>query len=255
MKKITNIVQKSIDKFDVIINDKVYPIYADVLLEYKIFSPCEIEDITFSSMLKKNDLVNKYNKYFNFCKRKLSSVFDIKKKMISEGLSYDDISYILEKLQKCEALNDEKYALAFIHDKVAFTTDGPGKIKRDLLVKEIDSDLIDKLLNTYSEDVWFSKAEKIVSKKIKSNSKYSKDMLILNIKKYLSTRGYNINKYSSLFENISFEDTDMMKKEYLRIYNKKKNTLNEKELDVYIKHKLYQKGYNLANYDDIKKTI
>ena len=58
--------------------------------------------------------------------------------------------------------------------------------------------------------------------------------------------------FQDYLEKIKTNDDKYVKVEYQKIYNKYKNKYDQNKLNLYIKDKLYQKGYDL---DLINKTI
>ena len=92
--------------------------------------------------LIKNDFsfIQKYlNKLFKY-----SPLFKEYLKKYSE-MGYED--KILKKLKEINMINDENYAKAYISDRIFLSTDGPNKIKQELLNYGIDEKIIEENIN------------------------------------------------------------------------------------------------------------
>ena len=60
---------------------------------------------------------------------------------------------------------------------------------------------------------------------------------------FLYNKGYSKEIIIDVFESKNFDNSDNYEREYNKLYNKYKNKYNGKELDLFIKNKLYLKGF------------
>ena len=155
------------------------------------------------------------------------------------------IDYALEKLDKLNLLDDKRYTEAYINDKILLSSDGPFKIRKQLIDLEIDEDIVDEYLSHIDEEVWKSKLEKLINKKksiMKSKSYY---MFITKMKNDLYNIGYDKYMIDELLSNIEYS-SDALNKDFLKADRKFKGDKNK------IISSLLRKGYS---YDEINSNF
>jgi regulatory protein len=251
MKKISNIKQIDSNKFAVIIDNKKHIILGDVLLEYNILKPCEIDDSIYNKITASNDFYTIYSKIVKFILAKLRTEKEIINKLYKLNAPKSMHQKIISKLKEDGYLNDEKYITSYINDQVNLTLNGPKKIKYELLKLSLKEDLINKYLNTFDENIWEEKVDKIISKKIKSNHNLSKNKFLLKLKNDLNNLGYEEKYFIDKLNKIDFDDEEGLIKDYNKYYIKY-SKYDEAKRDYMIKQKLYSLGYDLNKIDKIK---
>ena len=92
------------------------------------------------------------------------------------------------------------------------------------------------------------KLDRLVNKKIKTTKGCSGNVLKQKLINYFINEGYYLKDIERILENKDF-NTGNVKKEYDKLYNRYFKKYSGYELDMIIKQKLYQKGYN---YDTMK---
>ena len=148
-------------------------------------------------------------------------------------------------------LNDDNFYISYISDRIRLSNDGPDKIKNDLLSHNIDINKIEEELDKYN-DLIYEKLEKLIIKKFKQSNKYSEYILKQKIREYFINLGYKKDMIEEILSNIKLDNSEALKKEYDKQYNKLSKKYNGEELKYKLKNNLYQKGYKL---DDINKII
>ena len=97
------------------------------------------------------------------------------------------------------------------------------------------------------------KIEKIINKKIKANKNLSRNNLILKLKSYLISLGYESSMVVEMLNLVDFEENNsILEKEYQKEYKKLNKKYNGKELENKIKYNLYKKGFSLNDIDKIQ---
>ena len=56
-------------------------------------------------------------------------------------------------MEKQGYINDERYASSFLNLRLLTTSKGPLKIKRELIDKQIDGNIIDKIMLSYTKEI------------------------------------------------------------------------------------------------------
>ncbi|HOK40791.1 MAG TPA: RecX family transcriptional regulator [bacterium] len=155
----------------------------------------EIDDFNLSENQEYNDNIynqlkirelNYLQKYAaNYFKKFSSSITKFKEKLLSKKFSPDNINIIINKLQNENLLNDNLYAKKIIIDLINKNKYSKLEIKKRLLNKKINYDLIDNYLNElYNKDIEEKIKENII-KKLKTKG-YDKN----SIYKYLKNKGF-----------------------------------------------------------------
>lgn len=232
-------------------NKEVITTYDEVILNENILFKKEIDNELLNKINNQNDYYKIYNKTLKYIMTKIRSEKEINIYLDNQNVEKIDKEKIIKKLKDNHMLNDKTYLKAFIADKVRLSSDGKEKIKKQLLEQNIDSKLIDEELEKYDEEIK-EKLEKLINKKIKTYYKYSEYITKQKIKEYFINLGYKIDEIDEILNKIKIENTDSIKKEYEKQYNKLSKKYKDKELEYKLKNTLYQKGYKI---DEINKIM
>ena len=130
---VSNIKLNKNGKYEVIIDNKKYILYQDVIIKYLLFSKKEIDEKLLNSIINDNNYYDAYYKMIKFINIKLRTKNEVRKKLIELNISKNDQEKIINTLVNQGYLNDEVYIKAFINDKINLSLDGPNKIKNELL--------------------------------------------------------------------------------------------------------------------------
>ena len=100
-------------------------------------------------------------------------------------------------------LDDERYARAFIHDKVRFARWGTRRIAMELHQKGIDSHIFEPLLHDINQEEYSDALQSLLRTKartIKASSPYELRMKLL---RFAASRGYNFDEASEAISLLS----------------------------------------------------
>ena len=115
-------------------------LYEDTILKYDLLLTKEIKDNELDRILKYNDKFDAYYlvlKYLNVRNRSKKEIKDyLKKKEYDEEIINETIS----KLESQGYLNDLGFAKSFLTNKLITTSNGPLKIRRELLQHELSNE-------------------------------------------------------------------------------------------------------------------
>ena len=123
-------------------------------------------------------------------------------------------------------------------------------INFSILEHNISLEIIEEELNKIDKEIINSKIEKLINKKIK-NTKYTGYILKQKVIQYLNDLGYDKNDVIEIYDNISIDNNNLLKKEYDKLYKKLSLKYADKELNNKIKTKLYQKGFSISEINEI----
>lgn len=225
--------------------------YDEVILKNNILYKKELSTNDLNEINKLNDYYNIYYSVIRYISKKMRSEKEIKEYINKYNLSKSECEKIVNSLKKNGLLNDDRYIKAYISDRFYLSNDGPYKIKRELLLHNMDENMVDDEIDKISHEDLHNKVKKIIQKKIK-NSKGSNYI----VKQKIYSDLYNIGYSKELIDECFVDDIDdsvSLEKDYNKIYS----DICKKEQDIEkvlykTKQKLYQKGYSI---DDVNKLI
>ena len=180
----------------------ILKINSDVIINNNLLYKKEIDNTLLNKILKENDNANIYNKCVKYISVRLRS----KKEIIDylKKLNIDNNADIIDKLTKNNLINDEVFTKAFIKDKINFTSYGPYRIRQELNKYNIDNEIIDKYIKDIDEEILIGKIDKQINKMIKSNRKYSSNILKSKIYNNLYNNGFDKDMIINILNNYNF---------------------------------------------------
>ena len=238
-------------KYKLKVNDEVLTTYDDVLIKNGLLYKKQIDYEVYEQMKKDHYYYDAYNKTIAYIMKHQRCTYEIEKYLEKFELNTEDKNKIINHLIDIGLLNDSTYVKSYINDAINLTKDGPYKIKKELLNNNIDESIIDIELSKIDEDIIIDKMLKIISKKFKSNHKYSKYQFKQKVSLDMVNLGYDRELADSLIENFDFEEDDLLKQEYDKLYNKLSRKYEGYELESKIKQKLYSKGFDINKINSL----
>ena len=247
--KVSKIIKDKSNKYKVIIDGNEYILYDDVLLKYSLGLKNEIDKSTLGELLSYNDFLTYYYMSLKYIQNRLRCEKEVRTYLSKKNVDKNIIDKVIEKLYKDSYLNDYVYIKSYINDCLNLSDKGPLKIKQELIKLDLDISLIEDTLDSIISKVDINKRiENIVSKKIKLNKDKGSNYLKRKILFSLVNLGYNKEVILSVLNSISFNDSELIKKEREKAYNKYSKKYSGYELDLKVKSYLYRKGFNLGEY-------
>lgn len=233
-------------------NGSLVKLYDDVIVKYSLLINKKIDSKLLDEITKYNTSLDAYYLSLKYISKKLRCEKEIEKYLTKLEFNKDVIDKTISKLNKDGYLKHDIYIKSYINDIYNFNNYGPDKIKFNL--RELGFNLNE--IEPYLEDKDFrSKAIKIIDKKVKANHKLSNYMLKQNISNYLINLGYSKDIFYDYLDNIKINNKDILVKEasnYIKKYSKK---YENKELLYFVKDKLYKKGYNSDEIDEVLNEL
>ncbi len=224
-------------------------IHEDLILKYNILISKNITDELKNKILEENKKYEIYEVALSYINKKLRSSKELKKYLIKKEYPAELIDQVIELLYNQGYLNDKVYSTSLVHDRIILSMDGPNKIKKELSDNGIDNNTIEEVIEEYTKDIELERIEKIVNKQIKLNKNKGSNLLKKKINMYLINLGYNYDSINTILNSVKISDNDLYKKEYDKLYNTLSKKYSGKELEYKLKQKLYQKGFNISDYE------
>lgn len=229
------------NKYKIYFDNTELVLYEDIILKYELLLKKDINVFLIDKIIDENRCYDAYELALSYIEIKLRNRKEIKDYLYKKGFDDNIISFVIEKLDKLDLLNDIKYIEAFINDKITLSMDGPYKIKRLLLEFDLSEINIDNYLNTIDKDIWEEKLDKIISKKKNIMKNKSYYVFITKIKNDLYNMGYDKEMIDNKLSNIKYE-SNAIDKDYEKAKKKYKDDKNK------LIQFLLRKGYS---YDEI----
>ena len=146
--------------------------YDEIILKYNLLFNSDVSNNILNDINIETSFYNLYNKVLKYISIKMRSKMEIERYLEMLKVDIIDKRKIIKKLNEMGLINDKKYAISYIADKMRLSNDGPNKIKNDLLRYNIDINIIEEELYNYDENFIYEKLNKIIIKKIRINNKY-----------------------------------------------------------------------------------
>ena len=233
-------------------NDIKIDLYDDIILKYNLLLKKEIDNKTFDQLVLDNNKEDIYEKAIKYISIKIRSREEIYNYLKKKEYEKEDIINTITRLENNNFINDDLYIKSYIHDKFYLSSDGPNKIRKNLINLKLEEPIIDKYISEIDREEVLDKLNKLIDKKIKSNKSYSGNILKIRLCNYFIEQGYNKSDIEEILNNKNLSNIEQGIKEYNKLYNKYSKKLEGYELENIIRNKLYQKGYDL---NEIKKNI
>jgi len=234
------------NKYKVILDNITLTTYPEVIINNKLLYKKEIDGHLLKKIQEQTEYYNIYYKLVSSINKRLKCENEIKEYLNKTTLNQNDKDKMINKLKETNYINDKRYIQAYISDKIHLTNEGPHKIMKDLINKNISTKLIEEEITKLDNSFTIDKLKNLINKKIKQNKKYSNKLLKQKLLIYFINLGYDQVDIKNILMNTNINDHEQLKKEYTKLDKK----YNDKNI---IKTKLYQKGYSLENIDKIMK--
>ena len=228
-------------------DDTIINTYDEVIIKYNLLFQKELDINLISKIHIDTVYYDAYYKVLRLIEKRYRSQFEIEKYLIKNDVL--DYHKIIAELKNKGLINDERFAKAFIADKIHLSNEGKGKIKKELLNHHIDESIIDKELANIKDENIEAKVDKIISKKINFNKKDSPYMIKQKIINYLINLGYERSFAEERLSNFKIENPNL-EKEMDKIYNKLSLKYQDKELNDKLRQKLYSRGFKTEEINE-----
>ncbi len=231
------------NKYKVLIDDINYTLYDDVIVKYSLLLKDEISEKELNAIVEENDKLSSYYDSIKYITKKMRSKLEIKeflrKKMVNEKV----IAETIKKLEENHFLNEELFIKAYVNDQINLTNNGKNKILKGLVKLGIDNDQASTYLDNIDNEVFMSKIDKYVDKKISTNKNSSIYMLKNKIMTDLINLGYEKSDIVEVLNSKEINDDEAKKREYEKIKRSLEKKYSGDVLEYKIREKLYRKGF------------
>lgn len=146
-----------------------------------------------------------YQKLTDLCARSEHCQQEMLEKMRQWGVSEEEQAQVMERLVQERYVDDERFARAFIYDKIRYNKWGRRKVEQALWLKHIDDRIGKPLLDEVDDEEYLKNLRPMLKQKrkgIKANSEYEATMKLI---RYALSRGFTMDIIKQCIE---VEDED-----------------------------------------------
>ena len=208
--KIERIVKK--DRRNVIIDfddDSNLIINYEVLLKNGLRKGMEVSSDRFSFLIEENEKYKIKTSAINYLAKRIHSERELKTKLQQKKYDREIINQVVDELKERELVDDYKFSLIFIEEKIRTKLWGEKKIKSELLKKGINNEILSRVMSEkFPGDNSLENAVELASKKIKSLSykNLEKRKLAEKVYAFLASRGYDYQVSKEAVEKVLNEN-------------------------------------------------
>ena len=124
------------------------------------------------------------------CSKQEKCTNDIRKKLAEFKLTAEETDSILNTLVRDNFVNDERYSLSFVHDKLRFNKWGRIKLRYELRSKGISSENISKALESIDNSDYRSILKSELMKKLKKSRSSGRTELKRKLVRFAQSKGF-----------------------------------------------------------------
>lgn len=133
-----------------------------------------------------------YQKLTDLCARSEHCQQEMLEKMRQWGVSEEEQAEVMQRLVEERYVDDERFARAFIYDKIRYSKWGRRKVEQALWMKRIDEHISKPLLDEVDDEEYLKILRPMLKQKrkgIRAKSEYEATMKLI---KYALSRGFTM---------------------------------------------------------------
>ena len=146
-----------------------------------------------------------YQKLTDLCARSEHCQQEMLEKMRQWGVSEEEQAQVMERLIKERYVDDERFARAFIYDKIRYSKWGRRKVEQALWLKHIDDSISKPLLDKVDDEEYLNILRPMLKQKRKSTKANSEYELTMKLIRFAMGRGFTMDIIKQCIE---VEDED-----------------------------------------------
>ena len=154
----------------------------------------ELNEEKLEGLIRQSSLIKIKEKALDLLSRRPHSSRELKTKLIKKGFDPVQIDSVIRELKEKRYLNDFEFAKLLAEEKIGKKKKGLNLVKKALIEKGIDRNIIDEILSSYAnneilyENALISAGKKIASLDYKN---LTENELKNKVRRFLNSRGYD----------------------------------------------------------------
>lgn len=146
-----------------------------------------------------------YQKLSELCARSEHCQQEMLEKMRQWGVSEEEQTQVMKRLIKERYVDDDRFARAFIYDKIRYNKWGRRKVEQALWMKRIDEQISKSILDDIDDEEYLSILRPLLKQRRKSTKANSEYELTMKLIKFALSRGFTMDIIKQCIE---VEDED-----------------------------------------------
>jgi len=175
-----------------------------VITENELLLKKEMNKELYDKVINENKVYEMMDIAIKYIGVRLRSIKEIKDYLNKKYEEIELIEFAVSKLIKLGYLDDNKFAKAFIKDKFQFTSMGDYKIKLELEHLGVSYDIIENNISIIDDKSLEDKMKKQIEKMLRTNKKYTGQMLKNKIYTHLVSAGFSKDKVLTILNTYDF---------------------------------------------------
>ena len=131
-----------------------------------------------------------YLQLAQLCARSEHCQHDMLEKMRKWGMTDEAQARVMQRLVSERYVDDERFARAFVRDKIQYNKWGRRKVEQALWMKHIDEDIREQVLGEVGDDEYISILRPLLKQKRRSTKAQSDYELNQKLMKFALSRGF-----------------------------------------------------------------
>lgn len=131
-----------------------------------------------------------YLQLAQLCARSEHCQHDMLEKMQRWGMTEEAQARVMQRLVSERYVDDERYARAFVHDKIRYNKWGQRKVEQALWQKRIDDDIRQQVLSEVDDEEYLSVLRPLLKQKRRSTKADSDYELNQKLMRFALSRGF-----------------------------------------------------------------
>lgn len=137
-------------------------------------------------------------RYASFCSSSEHCINDIKNRLNRTSLNEKEKEYILDYLVHEDFINEKRFCLAFVTDKLRFNKWGKKRIAFELMKRKIDRQLIEESLSSVDETFYKNILSDLLKKRIDKIVAKNEQELLYKLTAFASGKGFESDLVSKI---------------------------------------------------------
>ena len=185
-------------------NGEVLTLDERVITSNELLLKKELNNELYQKISNENKVYEMLDISIKYISIRLRSIKEIKDYLNKKYKEQDLIDETTSKLISLGYLDDNKFAKAFIKDKLKFTSMGDYKIKLELEHLGVSYDIIEENISMIDEQELEDKMKKQIDKMIRTNKKYEGNLLKNKVYTHLVSAGFTKEKVIRVLSTYDF---------------------------------------------------
>ena len=185
-------------------NGEVITLDERVITENELLLKKELNSELYDKVVNENKVYEMMDIAIKYISVRLRSIKEINDYLNNKYEESELIEIAVSKLINLGYLDDDKFAKAFIKDKFQFTSMGDYKIKMELEHLGVPYDIIENNISIIDDKSLEDKMKKQIDKMLRTNKKYTGQILKNKIYTHLVSAGFSKDKVLTILNTYDF---------------------------------------------------